>query len=180
MTGANFFALFVTHNSTTDVLTVSDSQSDSPTALTQSGNSQPTINMYYFQNVNGVSGETFSVTGSSSYPGFCVIGFSGMATSGVFESGTQSTANAASPGSSTSTYTGYNIFFTGSGAGTNFSAAAIHSGYQTPIAITNAADIYPSAISYRIQSGIGSQDPTWTLTGSTGQWSTQAVFKGAN
>jgi hypothetical protein len=180
MSGANFFAVAIFWGNGV-TLTVSDSQGDSPTGLTAAYAGGPQGNIYYFQNVVGVSGETFSASAGNGYPGACVLGFSNMAISGVYESGTQVSASSNSPGSATPTYGNSNVFVALTEYGGTWTGLTINSGFLGVNYISYAGGTtYGCGAAYLIQSGTTSQNPTWTYTPSVTGSSMQAVFQGAH
>ena len=194
MAGANWIGLALVHNSPSDVLTIVDSQGDAVSSNLASSfvTSGPTLYLYEFQGVTGVTGETFSVTSSSGptpYPGFCVLGMSGMAASSVYETGTLvfSTSGPA-PGSTTPAFSGHNVILLFSGSANSPASISVSSPFTGPISTplnggAGVADEYPCGIAYLIQAGTAAVNPTLTFTGGGnpgGQASMQAVFKGAN
>jgi len=180
---ANFAVIYV---ATASSVAPSDSLSNTWTALTGTG-SNPYVNFYYSQGYTGGSSHTFTVTGGHQSPGFCLLSWSGMATSGVYETGTWAAngvqPNPLQPGSATPTFTGHNLFITGitgatGGIGQTYS---INGSFSSPIDVAGSSVAYAAWVSYLVQVGQTAQNPSWS-SNDPYQYSVGAIaiFKGAN
>jgi hypothetical protein len=176
-TAANFLVLVV--NSDSSSWTVTDSYANT---WTQAGNFDDQA-IYFAQNPTVGTGHTFTVV--SSYPTFIVFAFSGMSTSGVYESlfsgAGVSTGGPGGPGSLTPTYAGQNLLIAGAGSanGSDSGAYTVSSpfGNLTGSAFRGGA-AYCGWAAYCIQTGTAAQNPQWTDPSAITFSTTQAVFKG--
>jgi hypothetical protein len=170
---------------TSSSLAPSDSFGNVWTPLT-GGYGTPYVQIFYAQNYSGGSNHTFTLTGGAQYPAFCVMSWSGMATSSVYETGTWA-ANAVQPnplqaGSVTPTYTGHNLFIAAISGPTGAQTYSINGSFSTPIGFTNISNqSWGAWMSYFVQAGGASQNPSWS-SNDPYEWSIGAiaVFKGAN
>lgn len=128
--GANFVAVEVHYyTGSSGAPSVSDSSGNSYTALTNHGTSSLAIRMFYAQNATTSSSFTVAVSGTSIYASATVVCFSGMATSGVFQSGTdQGNASSAGPvtlePSTSINYSANSVIITGLTVGSATTATA--------------------------------------------------------
>jgi hypothetical protein len=180
MTGADLYVMAL--GIYTVPVTVSDSNGDTPSDIpsTLAGGA----NFVYFQNVTG-GNVSFSATSSgSAYPAFCVFGFSGMQTSGVYE--TVDAFNSAfgsttiQAGSVTPAAT-HNLLLSVTMETNSTNTVSINSGFATPIGLNQAsgANVLTYA-SYLIQTGTAAQNPIWTYGSNSGYsiYAGTAVFQG--
>jgi hypothetical protein len=179
--GANFLVLIEANDSGSP--TVGDSRSNTWTPLT-GGAIPPHINIYYAQSPSVGASHTFSVTGPSQYPGFCVMAFSGMMPINVYEAGTwgynTSGGNTVQAGSITPG-SGHNLIVTGSSYVYTGQSFSVGSGFSAPLCIPNAGLNYVLSASYCIQSGSTAVNPTWTASPgslSGAQGAVVAAFEG--
>jgi hypothetical protein len=167
-TGANFLVLNASFYSSGCTVTVSDSNSNTWAALTGYSNGASTGRFYYAVNPKVGSGHTFTVSGSSCYPSFEVAAFSGMKTSGVFDSGTDSGANGNSatiqPGSVTPP-SGYQLVMTGVSIDSG-SVSSVNSSFtMTDSLAYSGGNNFGSGMAYLVQHPGAAVDPTWTISG---------------
>jgi hypothetical protein len=168
MTGTNFFVGSVVGGGGTGL--PGDSSGNTWASLTGGGSGNYT-QLFYVQNPTVTAAQTFN-PGSTGGTTFCVLAFSNMATSGVYEAGTvnnnftASGGTTATPGSTTP-LSSVNVIVTAIGnSSSGVAASSIGSGFTLP-----AAAIYPgnsnwgNAIAYSIQTGTASQNPIWTMNG---------------
>lgn len=94
-TGANFIVITKNTYNVSPAGVPSDNKSNgSPTALTAYvATTQGSVTIYYWTNPTVGSGHTFTDTSSASYLTLCIEAWSNMATSSVFDSGTDAGTN---------------------------------------------------------------------------------------
>lgn len=99
-TGATLLVMAVAYN--TGSITVSDSKSNTWTALTAQSNGSMYVRLYYAANPTVGAGHTFTVSGSGLAPGFVASAWSGVVTSSPFDqqvgSGPVGTYTVSAPG----------------------------------------------------------------------------------
>jgi hypothetical protein len=174
MAGTNFFIANVATLTGPGSITITDSL-NSGYAVLASVSGSPSTFMVYKENASSSSSMTFTATASSQYFGVCVDGFSGVITSGSFESGTNHTTlssiTTAHPGSVTPG-SGHQLIVTGcsqGGLGASPASYTIDSGFSTPVTQPwNSGVSYPSTISYLIQPSGTTVSPQWTTSDITG------------
>ena len=174
MTGANFFVASVAGAAVGG--SVSDSSRNAWIALTGAG-SGPADQLFYAQNPTVTSSQTFTLGTGGSSTTLCVLGFSNMATSGVYEAGTVNNHTTAAGGTTATTggttpAAPINVLITSIANGTSgVRGSSIDSGFTLPSGgiSTGSGGYWGNAIGYLIQTGTASQNPTWTMNGTSGQ-----------
>lgn len=169
-TGANFIVLVTAQSGTT---TVSDNKGNTYTPLTLytvsgGGSGQ----LYYCTPATVGAGHTFTI--STSFGVLTAMAFSGMASSSVFQAGTDSGAfgfavTTLQPGSTSPT--GSSLIISGTawsttGATVSIGTPSFNSTYQTAYA---AGSNLGGAGAYLIQASGSTLNPTWTYTVSQAQ-----------
>lgn len=173
-TGANF--LIASQSGFSGLGTVSDSKSNTWTALTSHGSSS-FQRLYYAKNAIVGSGHTFTVTGGSS-GSLEVAAFSGLDTTSPFdvEAGTLATSGAAQAGSVTPAAANSLVI-----AGVAYQNNGVSlSGIDLSFTITDTepgAGVIRGSLAYLIETSIAAKNPTWTFSGSNAWAATNAVFK---
>lgn len=179
-TGADLLIIAAAHASWGSVGTVSDSKSNTWTALTTRNSDAGSIRLLYCQNPTVGSGHTFTTTGTFSSIG--AVGFSGS-TSSPFDTGRESGAavnagTSVQPGSITPSVDGALIISVTSFANEGVTSLTINSGFTEAFELpTGAGQYYGVALSYLIQTTAAAVNPTITLS-ATGYGATElAAFK---
>jgi hypothetical protein len=182
-TGANFLVAVVASlgSTITDSVTGCGSPCNTWTALTSYGIS-PQNRIYYAQNPTVGTNHIITCSGGGTYPAFSVYAFSGMLTSGVFDSGTDSGATGTStiiqPGSITPS-SGHRLLISSLGENTPGTTVTVDSSFSTPDLLgAGGGTNYGLATSYLIQTTGTTVNPTWTLSSVDGLVSNIAAFKG--
>jgi hypothetical protein len=190
--GANFIVVTTHYYGVTEALngpmSLTENKSNgAPTALTQYAVSAGgAVRIYYWTNPTVGTGHTFTLdttapAGSNSYSDVCVQGYSGMATSSVFDSGTDSGANGGgttcangsiTPSSGAKVVISGMVFNT-AGAAASIDASMNIDGQGQPGGGTN----FGYGIASLIQSTGATVNSTWTTPGTSG--CAIAAFKGA-
>jgi hypothetical protein len=163
-------------------LTVTDSKSNTWTALTEyTSNTEARVKMYYCVSPGSVgSGHTFTFSGSSIYGTLAVLALSGA---GAIDAGEVGASNASSatlqPGTITPSQSGCICitavaFNTGSATLTIDSPfSKIASGYADYSGSVNEG----LGLAYDIQTTATARNPTWTAAGAVDIAATMAVFR---
>lgn len=178
MTGATFYVITMSI-STFSPLTVMDSNSD--TFVTIPATLQGGANFAYAQGITGTSAVTFSLTGTGTQPGFCVMGFSGIKPTSAYENVNSFYATCCTPatiqaGSVTPT-ANYNLFIAEL-AWNSTSANTIDSGY-TAFCFPQVSTNYGNCGAYLIHAGTAASNPTWSMSAANSNISAGiAVFQG--
>jgi hypothetical protein len=141
----------------------------------------PGITVWYAQNPSGSSAETFHV--NDAVEGMCIMAFSGMVTSAVFETGTDHYGQSASPvqaSASSAPGSGNQLLISAAAMlGADTATIDAPSGFSTPLQISFlSGNYYGAAISYKIQSGSATFRPTWTAAATTSLSTAQGAFQG--
>lgn len=173
-TGANLIVLFAAYEAGS---TVSDSKSNTWTALTPKG-SGGVAQLFYCFNPTVGSGHTFSTT-PITYGGIFMAAFSG-ATSSPFD-----VENGVAPGSGTSIQTGSvtpslnnELIITGINLGGSAASPTINSGFtQTDSINANSGVSYGGSLAYLIQTSASAVNPTWSWTNAATNPAVIATFK---
>jgi len=183
MTGATFFVVGFSSNTSSPGAVFSDSVNGGGyvNLITDaSAPGGPYSFLAYRENSSASSSMTFTVAAAGQYTGFCVVGFSGIVTSGSLQSGTNlvnhGSLTTVAPGAITPG-AGKNLIVTSVG---DQSAAAwtIDGGFLIPAVIAfGPGNNYAAGIAYLIQTGTASVNPTWS-SGSTPS-ATIAAFTGS-
>jgi hypothetical protein len=180
MSGANFYVAAVAHG-TGGSFAITDSNSDTWTPISTAHR----IDFAYAQNVTGNSSIAFTSTSSAGDEMFCVYGFSGMATGGVYESvsaysisgfGTSQPAGSVTPAGS-----GNQLIFTGmaDASGGTPAGLAVSGFLGLQYAASSGGALFGAGGAYLLQNGNAAQSPTWTTTGGGATMAAgAAVFQG--
>lgn len=169
-TGANLIVIHVSSYSSAAAPTISDSNTNTWTALTEynAGDAVSRGRLYYCYSPVVGSGHTFTSSGGTSYSSISVLAFSGTTGSSADTSnGAGSpTVSTKQPGSITPS--GNNMVVV---TGLNFnsgSPASIDSPFtlQTQVAPTGSNN-FGAAIAYEIQTTAAARNPTWTIGSAT-------------
>lgn len=185
-TGANFFVICIGYYSGggSSSVAVSDSKSNAGwTHLNDYSQSfdSTRFTMYYCTPTTVGSAHTFTVSNTGIYPGFCVLAFSGMAATSVFQSGTDHGNNALSttiqPGACAGS--GSTLVITGVSFGVA-GTMSIGSGFAISDQVNYSAGVdVGCAGAYLIQSPGSSVNPTWTENPTSNLAAGIAAFAGA-
>lgn len=176
---ANFAVMAVSNGLAGDG-SISDNNSNTWTKLSGPG-SNPDSVLYYAVNFAGLASHTFTVSGAT-FPGFCVLTFSGLTTSTPFDqqSGSfQAAATSVHPGALTPSAANSLLvssvsYTTSIVTADNLGAGFTQSGTQSLVGGTS----YGVGIAYKIQSGGPSaEDPVWSFSGLDVLGSKLAIFK---
>jgi hypothetical protein len=156
--------------------TIVDSKSNTWTALTNYVNGNSNVAIFYAQNPTVGSGHTFSCTG-----GYCTIfvsGWSGTATTSVFDvQNGASTSGASLQTGSVTPSQADSLIISGFGDNDN-TALSIDSGF-TKINQQRNNSSSTGADAYLIQTTASAVNPTWTASGTVARAAAIAVFKPA-
>lgn len=178
--GASFLVLSVGWYVGGTAPTISDSKSNTWTALTQQSWGGVSANrLYYCASPSVGSGHTFTASGSSSYSSMCVLAFSGShATPYDQENGSGATSATIQPGSITPPEDNC-LVVSGVCPSDSSGAIAINGGfteYDIPwvIGVNEGC-----GIGYLIQTTATAANPTWTMDASSFVTATSATFKAA-
>jgi hypothetical protein len=162
--------------------TLSDSQSNTWTALTtRSGNTMAT-RLYYVVNPTTNASHTFTLSGANFYSSLAILAFSGSDTASPFdvESGGVSSGSVATfqPGSLTPSQAD-SVFVAGDCVGSGGGTLTIDLSFTITNQVAWSGGIYVGfAGAYLVQSGgPTARNPTWTLGSSTTIDAAMAVFK---
>ena len=175
--GANLIVLLVSSYHAGGAVTVSDSKSNTWTALTQR-NSTTDIRarLYYCASPTVGASHTFTASGSGIYPSLGAIAFSGAAASpfdlesgGAAESGTTSQPGSITPGENNCVLV--------SGVGNGGTGMSINSGFTASSVDFSFGAHNGGGIAYKIQTTAGAENPTWSWTTSSANATAMASFK---
>jgi len=178
--GANLIVLLVSSYHAGGAVTVSDSKSNTWTALTQR-NSTTDIRarLYYCASPTVGASHTFTASGSGIYPSLGAIAFSGAAASpfdlesgGAAESGTTSQPGSITPGENNCVLV--------SGVGNGGTGMSINSGFTASSVDFSFGAHNGGGIAYKIQTTATTEDADWTIgTGSAHWGAVVATYKAA-
>lgn len=184
-TGAN--SLLAVQSSANPNNTPTDSLSNTFSSEATAPGGAPTLIMWSSQNPSVGAGYTITTGTGSNYPVVCVLAFSNMSTTALFESGTSNDVNSATSPvtmpTTTPTFAGNNVIVTAASCDAGCaSTMSISAGYSTPIYIPLIGGAaYGLFLSYKVQVGTASAAPVWTASnGSNKIDAVIGVFKGAN
>jgi hypothetical protein len=178
-TGANLIVISVATFVAFITPTLSDSKSNTWTALTGQNSTNEKVQLYYCVAPTVGSGHTFTWSGTSTYPVVSVMAFSGShatpfdAESGTFSAGATSLA----PGSLTPSVANC-LVITGINYGTG-TAPSVGGGFTALTTDTSAGNFISGGIGRLIQTTAAAANPTWSWTGSSESAAALAVFKPA-
>lgn len=180
-TGATLLVAVVTYNGS---VSVSDSKSNTWTALTAYANSGVTSRIYYVDSATPTvgSGHTFTLNGTGIAGAINVMAFSGTPTSPYDskQNGTNSASAATiQPGAVVPATDGYLVVTGFSGGNTFGGAGSINLSFNitNQKALTGGSN-YGTAAAYLIQPTAASVNPTWTLGSTVANIASSiAVFK---
>lgn len=180
-TGANFLVVACNwDHSTTATAAVTDSKSNTWTALTTYGPTNASflaIELFYAANATVGSGHTFTCTSSGSQPTLAVAAFSNVNTTPFdVENGFDSASTATlQPGSVTPA--GNNELFVTGAADAGGDPSSIDSSFTITDHIANSGNNFGIGMAYKVQTTGGAENPTWTATASNKMAVDIAVFK---
>lgn len=176
-TGANFIVIGI---GKTGSPTVSDSKSNTWTALTDNGQDR----IYYCENPTVGSGHTFDVNGASTYSTIHVLWASGAAASSSFDvqnanSDTSASFNTLTTGSITPSVNG-ELLIVMSANDSSGNATSITDSFTLMTAQPFTGGVnYGARMAYLIQGSAAAINPTVTFTGNCGMYLSIAGFKPA-
>ncbi len=173
-TGAKFIVVAAITYALGGTTTVSDSKSNTWTALTKyTTGTQPAVQFFYCASPTVGSGHTFTVSNTGGFPSICVMAFSGVKLSSPFDSG----QDAGNHGSGTSLATGSVtpsrdncLVVTVVGFDSSQSGPTVNSGFASPAPLLSnySAGVHMGgAMSYLIETTATAKNPTWTLNSAT-------------
>lgn len=174
-TGATFLIAVVSGFGTAP--TLSDSKSNSWTALTERGLGSAAEKLFYV--VSGTVGSGHTFTANNNFPSVAVIAFSGSHASPFdAETGAGGSSSTLQPGSITPAEDN-ELLVTGL-SWNNANAASINGGFSiaTQVAIAGGQHL-AVAIAYLIQTTAAAANPTWTVTSGNDLATGMAAFKAA-
>lgn len=181
MTGANFIALHCATFGGGSLSGVSDSSSNTYTALT----SRTPSSLFYVVSPTVTSSMSFTCTGTGINPSIQVAGFSGVALSSTLES--QSGVGSSFPSSVTTVQPGSltpaannELIITGFAfdpGSLPINVVSISSPFAITNSISSATGVEGGSLAYEIQTTATAQNPTWTADTATYVATTMAVFK---
>lgn len=185
-TGATLLVLYLCEQDSATDATVSDSKSNTWTALTSQ--SDPALSnllgrMFYATNVSGKvgSGHTFTITSSSGGPAVCVAAFSGTHTTAPLDqqngkedhdAGLSNTTNSITPSEANC------LVITGLGFYGNSATISIDGSYTIIDQVDQSGSIKGAALAYAVQApGPAASDRTWSYSSNEYAVTTIASFK---
>ena len=185
-TGANLLIVLAGSIDNFTAPTITDSKSNSWTALStyNAGESWPTMTIFYSAGGTVGSGHTFTATASALFPSIVAMAFSGADTGAPFDgedSGTDSADSTESvqPGSITPN-TDNALVVTGLSLFTSTDDPDIDGGFtEGPFIIFQGSQSIPIASAYLIQTSAAAANPTWSWTGASTRTTAIASFKAA-
>lgn len=183
-TGADLLVVGLSEGGTVNNGTISDSKANTWHQLTQQINGGKSSELWYAWNAAVGTSHTFTVTGTTDFPSFCVAAFSGSQTSSdPFD--VQNGANATfqstlAPGSITPG-SANELIVTCLQSDGQALAATINGGFTVTDSTTNAGFGHQSAsMAYLIQTTAAAANPTWTrASGNSTITANIASFKSA-
>lgn len=177
-TGANLIVVYVAGYEPGGGITLTDSKSNSWTALTKS-DAAGGINGQLYYCYNGTVGSGHTFTGTNSYPNLSVMAFSGAATSPYSaESGASGSAGTIQPGNITPAEDNM-LLVCGCSQGSTITGMTIDGGF-TEASADAAGSAFRVAGAYLIQTTAAAANPTWTInSGGYGNVARMATFKAA-
>lgn len=180
-TGANLLIVCVSFD-TTSTQTISDSKSNTWTALTKTTSSSAGAVCYYSKNPTVGASHTFSNTGASNFSSIFMEAFSGADTSSPFdqENGATNSSTTLQPGSVTPSQNN-EVIVTFLGFNTAGTPISIDGGFtQSDTAVDfSSGNHYGGAMAYLIQTSATAANPTWTRTNTQTNSARIATFKAA-
>lgn len=160
-TGANLIVVAIAYFSGT-ISSISDSKSNTWTALTNAANGSNEFRLFYCLNPTVGSGHTFTVSASSQYPTICVAAFSGVKTASAFDQ--QSAVGSTNPGSVTPTEDNELVV---TGLCGDCDATSTYSGFTVTNAIAfTGGSFMGGAMAYKVQTTATTVNTAWSATGS--------------
>lgn len=170
-TGAKLIVLSVTyyHDSAANVV-VSDSKSNTWTALTARSSSSAGLRLYYCINPTVGSGHTFTASGSATYATIMAQAYS-CDTTPVYQAETGASLGSVTSGQGGSITPSENncLIVTGLNAWYASGSFSIDSGFTISDSAPEVGGAsFGSAFAYKIQTTAGAENPTWS-------WTTAAV-----
>lgn len=179
-TGANLIVLATASYAPRAAPTVSDSKSNTWTALSTYTAYLSRVKLFYCLNPTVGSGHTFTATTSGSAPSICMGSFSGVKTSSAYEA---ENGNNVAPGTSLSTGS-----ITPAENGELIMSALAISNSETPTVnsslsildhVAYATNHYGLDLAYLVQNSAAAINPTWSWTNSRYAAAQIACFKAA-
>jgi hypothetical protein len=165
-TGASLLILNIGWYALGTLSGVSDSKSNTWTALTLRTVSNSSCRIYYAKNPTVGTAHTFTVSGSNFYPGVVSLILSGAGTVIPFDQESGSTgASPRTPGSITPSYDNSILVSTWSCADSGAGSIAVDSGFtQVNLAFSFGTQVATS-LGYKIQTAKAAANPSWSWTG---------------
>jgi hypothetical protein len=158
MAGANYFIMSVGSGGTP---TCSDSTGANTWHNLTAYGSAASVQFCYAEGATASSTQTFSTSGS--YPGFCVLGFSGIQAASSFVTGSETGGSTYQPGNVTPGLGGPFLVVTGAAFSSTFTAPSVGLGFSSPVYQQyEGSNNYGAAISYLIQTSGSTVNPPWT------------------
>lgn len=178
-TGANLIVISVASYKPGGTVTISDSKSNTYTALTQrNAPNDARVQLYYCASPTVGSGHTFTGTSTGAYPVLGVITASGAAASPFDqESGSGAdTGTTSQPGSLTPSQNNC-LLVTGIELHVNATPFSVDSGFSADMLNFSSGNYVAAGVATKIQTTAGAENPTWTWTTSGANATAMAVFK---
>lgn len=170
-TGASLLVCLVSHYDATGAPTLSDSNTNTWTHLTEPITGIARASFYYAKNPTVGSGHTFTLTGTGIYSTLVGAAFSGADTTAPFDQenntggGALTSGGTAKAGSITPTVDNELVV---AGIGDDSTATMSLSGYTVSDQQPYSAGVnFGGAFGYAIQTTATATDPPWTFTGGT-------------
>lgn len=181
-TGADF--LIAVYGGASGSFTISDSKSNTWTALTQGTHffGIRACQIFYAFNATTGTGHTFTISGTGNEPTLCLMWFSGVLLTDPFDAGSDIGANVesttVSPGSDTPSTDGCLVI--GGLHKIDATAVTINGGFTIPQQTTDTnTGHHWGAEAYLIQTTAAAAAPTWSCSVTQFMAARQAVFKPA-
>lgn len=177
-TGCTLLIAVISCFSTGGAAVFSDSKSNTWTKLTLRDSGNTTNLIAYAQNPTVGSGHTFSGTSGTFFGSICVSGFSGTATTSVFDQQNgATTAGATTLATGSVTPSANNeLIIASAGSASVGQPYTIGSGFTIAVQDPGGSS-YPSGLAYLIQTSASAINPTWTFNASAEAEACIATFK---
>lgn len=174
-TGATLLVIGLSYHDGTSP-TISDSKSNTWTALTARGGvSANATRLYYCLGGTVGTGHTFTVAGTGIYPAIAVQAFSVMTAFDQESGASNGAASTLQPGSLTPAVN--NSILVTAVASNQATSPTIDSGFTSTDAIPfTSAQNYSVGLAYKIQTTAAAENPTWNITSSGTITTGMAVF----
>lgn len=184
-TGATLLVVLGANYQGSPAPAITDSKSNSWTGPVVSASHTDTerVSIWYSIPTSVGSGHTFTATQTTSYPSILVYGFSGGAASSVFDQSNGNTVSGPSTiqtGSVTPSQDN-ELLMTVVSSGDGTGASTIDSGFSLKESVLYSAGLrFGCAVSFKIQTAAGAENPTWTMAAATSASAVIATFKAAD